>query len=901
MLGWCRSVIGTAIAALVIAAGVPSAAEAVTIAPPWCGTPEPDATAALPDGSDPTHPVGSFAHIPYYAIGCTLNAIKAQGVRGRMSVDAFGTSAQGRPMYLVTINALETSAQKKAYRNWEQVRREALDNPARAQKELRDARGTVKVPLYIQSGIHGNESEGVDAMMQFINELATTRRGKNAQLDRFLDQAILVFNVVHNPDGRALGQRANGNGFDLNRDFLTQSQSETKASVSAMQRWLFPDMLDQHGYVTPTLIEATTKPHGPGIDYDLFLKWNQPRTAANGAALAGVGLGVQRPVNDWCADADLPPIGATVCADGRPPGPAVAEGWDDWGPFYTPMYNQLVGLNGSTVEMCSSTAADPATQRVCGAPGLASFPRGRAAARLAQYVVTTSTIEYDIANRASLLNDTLEIYRRGRTGAARPACCPAPFNVENNWMYEYPEAYAIPLGAGQRSDVEANRLVDWLLTNGIEVEQLVLPATLAGQRFDRGSYLVRMRQPLRGLAETALGAGVDISSRISVLYAPPAAFSHGSLWGADVVTIPRGTGVNAWSYGIKRPQRLHGGVDSGRAAYYALDLDSATAVRTLNALLGRGVQAQIAETPFTSGGRTYPAGTALFDGGARHALNRAGEDSGLTFAGVAGPLPAVATLARVPRIAVLTGGLTQEIWVMRQLGFVADPISTAAAGALNNPAGPNPLDGYDVVFNQAGWPAAAALATARARLTAFFAAGGGYLGAGTNGAAFLNAAGEVPGLAAANRGGNGRSGIVRWDNTSGPSSPITGAYPARDTAIMDPPTWLTTVPSTLTVDARLPTSGFFVAGLWLLDAESASAPGSALIAHGPNATGTTRVTVFAMNPLYRADPEREWPAFASAAYWVGRRAGGPAVAEALPVATTEEIVDVPASRSGSPR
>jgi hypothetical protein len=25
--------------------------------------------------------------------------------------------------------------------------------------------------------------------------------------------------------------------------------------------------------------------------------------------------------------------------------------------------------------------------------------------------------------------------------------------------------------------------------------------------------------------------------------------------------------------------------------------------------------------------------------------------------------------------------------------------------------------------------------------------------------------------------------------------------------------------------------------------------------------------VFAMNPLYRADPEREWPMISSAAYW----------------------------------
>jgi hypothetical protein len=76
------------------------------------------------------------------------------------------------------------------------------------------------------------------------------------------------------------------------------------------------------------------------------------------------------------------------------------------------------------------------------------------------------------------------------------------------------------------------------------------------------------------------------------------------------------------------------------------------------------------------------------------------------------------------------------------------------------------------------------------------------------------------------------------------------------------------VPASLKVDAKLPSAGFFAAGLWLLDSQSASAPGAPLIAHGPNASGSARVTVFAMNPAYRADPEREWPALASAAYWV---------------------------------
>jgi hypothetical protein len=142
----------------------------------------------------------------------------------------------------------------------------------------------------------------------------------------------------------------------------------------------------------------------------------------------------------------------------------------------------------------------------------------------------------------------------------------------------------------------------------------------------------------------------------------------------------------------------------------------------------------------------------------------------------------------------------------------------------------------------------------------------GRAGAGTGGASFLTSADQVVGLSAASRGGAGRSGIVYWDNLVGADSPIVGVYPLRDTAIMDSPTWFTST-GPLVVDARFPNAGFFAAGLWLLDAQSASAPGSAVIAHGTNTAGTARVTVYGMNALYRADLEREWPSIATAAYW----------------------------------
>jgi hypothetical protein len=831
------------VAVPLVASGTAPAA----IGPPWCGTPEPDAAGALP-----TTGTGAFPHIPYYAIKCTLDEIQSRSIGGRMTVEQIGVSAQGRPMYLVKINALETEPQQVAFQNWRLIRNDALDNPDKALRELHRFGDNFKIPIFLQGAIHGNEYEGVDADMLLIERLATTPYGSDPEVDAILDHVIVLINIDQNPDGRALGQRANGFNFDLNRDFLTQSQSETKASVSIMQEWLPADMNDQHGYVTPTLVEATTKPHNPGIDYDLWLKWNQARIDANEAALAAVGLDITRPINDWCSDGNPPP--ATGCPGGERPGPAVAEGWDDWGPFYTPMYLQLVGLNGSTVEMCNQTSF------ACGVAESTTHDLGRLGSRTAQYTVAWSTLQFDAANREDLMEDQLEIYRRGVAGEPRPACCPPPFDIANNWMRQYPTAYVIPLGAGQRSDPEANRLVGWLLFNGIGVSELKQPATFNGQAFERGSYVVWMQQAHRGLAETALGIGDDVSSSISRLYAPPGAWSHGYLWGADVVTIPQGATFNAQSTRVSKPSALSGGVEPGPAAHYVLEIDSPTAVRALNALLDSGTSAELASAAFSS----YPAGSVLFTGNVatRNALDKIGKDMGLTVRRFAGTLPAREAIDRVPRIAVLTGAVNQDIWSLRNLGFKADPVSVATL----NGAAENPLANYDVIFNTAPYPSLAN-PTARERITAFFANHGGYIGALSNGANFLTSGGQLSGLTPASRPGLGRSGIVYWDNAGGASSPIVGTYPARDTMIVDPPTWFTgALPATLAVDARLPATNFFAAGLWPVP-DRAGAGGSPIIAHGMNTTGTARITVFANNPLYRADPEREWPAVSQAAYW----------------------------------
>ena len=134
--------------------------------------------------------------------------------------------------------------------------------------------------------------------MRFIERLATTPYGTDPEVDAVLDHAVVVFNPIQNPDGRVAGMRTNGNGFDLNRDYITQSQPEAQALGEPHQAPALHQVLDLHGYVTPTLVEATTVPHNPGIEYDIWLKWNQPRLDANQAGLASEGFGVSRPINN---------------------------------------------------------------------------------------------------------------------------------------------------------------------------------------------------------------------------------------------------------------------------------------------------------------------------------------------------------------------------------------------------------------------------------------------------------------------------------------------------------------------------------------------------------------------------------------------------------------------------
>jgi Zinc carboxypeptidase len=855
--------------ALVVPALVIPITAGAQLAPPWDGNPisaglgptygEAWCADAAPGSSIATQQGPPLALIPVEAIRCTLDGFSAEasaaGIPNRMSYSVIGQSTTGWDMYEVVVNALETPEQQRDYERWLELRSVMLTDPAAGQALLEQWGGEVKVPIFIEANIHGGEEEGTDAIMQVIRDLVTTPYGVNATVDSLLDHAILVVIPSQNPDGRFVGTRANGNGFDMNRDLLVQSQIEIRHNVAAQLRWLAPVGLAMHCCANPTLIDGLTKPHNPGLEYDLFVNWNQRRLDANEAAHNAIGREIDRPVNDWNADAETVP----------PVGPAYAEGWDDWGPFYTQTYMAFYGVDSSTVEMCS-TSCD-----------------GRIGSKTAQYITFYSSAVFWIENRNAILDDQLDIFLRGLTAAPRPNCCDDPliasrgFTEEfHNWMVPYPRAFVIPFdGTGQRSDAEANRMAQWLLDNGIQVEFLKQSYNWKAGRttFPKNSYVVWLDQPLRGLALTTLDEGQDISDRISQLYAPPGAWSHGQLWGADVVEIPAGSSsFNPTTQPLTEPHALLGGVGGfkGKPTWYSLTLRGVSEVRAVLDLLRSGIDAEVAESSLG----TTPAGSLIFpaDAATAAALSAAGRAAGVVFVPHQGAKPPTTQVDEAPRIAVLVNSaapaMSDTMWSLQQIfgpdaAFVSTVLGT---NSLQN-AATDPLLDFDVIYNAGQNYPSATNATAQARLQAFFARGGGYIGTSQSGNnfAFLSGAGLVTSPLTQTSDSAG-GGIARWDNV-GLNAPLTSGYTTQDFLYLPSNvTYFSATPAGSVVDGRyLPdTTSMFVAGLWL-DRDPAAA-GAPMVLHG-DTTVASRYAALATNPFSRGDAEREWLWVGQAALW----------------------------------
>ncbi|MGA4842227.1 M14 family zinc carboxypeptidase [Streptomyces sp. G45] len=736
--------------------------------------------------------------VPYHGIAPRLNALQRLG--DRVSVERAGRSAGGHDLYLVTVTAPE-SARETARQ--ERMRRLIENAPATAAKDKALA-SAYKAPVFINNNIHGNEWEGTDAALKVIEKLA---KAKDDRTRKLLARHRLYFNVTMNPDGRVAGTRENANGFDLNRDFITASQPETRAVRQIAIDKQPTVMIDLHGYVNGTLIEPTTPPHGENYEYDLFLK----NTYAN-------ALGMEKAVNG---------LGYTEAKDGVKP--AVIpfrdqkEGWDDWPPIFTPQYMPFHGaVAAHTIEFPMQVNyeeydAQPAAEL-----------RRRSAINVdIAGAAMTATLDYAAKHRRALIADQIEVFRRGAAGArqvpvSKETVPGVPgIGPEDVYTTTFPRAYVIPAGGrGQRSAAAASRLVDHLLANDVRVRRATDGFRLGGRSYPKGSYLVDMRQPKRGLANVILADGRDISGKVSAMY-DISGWSLAKLWGASVDSVRSGSPARVPSRAVAAASRI---------AYVAprgdlrLRLDDPRAVAAVNALLGDGVRV-----------RDAGDGSVVVPGSARRLARSVAAEYDVVFSATTARGGEVLRRTRVA--AAVTPG---ELFALREMNFDVVPVSTKV---LN--------DGFDwaradVLFASSGLDYGKLDERAKGRLTAFLSRGGGLVGRGAVGAALNSAAGLLK--VTAHQGNGDANGVVRVrDRLRGGGGAFSFVYA---------PVWFTGLGSGVRVEQSYGAGNPLVSGHWrAVDGRGgpADAAGRAAVVSGD--AGKARVTLFGTEPLFRAHPK----------------------------------------------
>jgi hypothetical protein len=324
-----------------------------------------------------------------------------------------------------------------------------------------------------------------------------------------------VFIVTMNPDGRVNATRANTNGFDMNRDHITQSQPEVRIFRDNLIRYDPLTFLDQHGYVQFTLIEPTTGPHGENYEYDLYI----PNAIRNALAMEEAVLATGEP--------------------NRVVGTKFVTGFDridipfrnnvstagTTGRRSSPRCTRCTTGSSATRSSSRTTREGSPTWRTATSARASTPPsRARRSRRTSRGRTRTGCRSSPTSSSCTAVGSTVSPRVRSTTRELAELSLAAGDNARDV-PARLPAGVRDPRRRDQRSDTAAARLAQHLIDNDVTVHQARVPVTIGGTRYAAGSYVVDMHQAKRGLANTMLDIGRDVSQNFPTMY-DISAWSH---------------------------------------------------------------------------------------------------------------------------------------------------------------------------------------------------------------------------------------------------------------------------------------------------------------------------------------------------------------------------------------
>lgn len=534
------------------------------------------------------------------AITRYLQALQA-AAPDRTRLVEYARTWEGRPLHVIAIASADRLAR--------------LDQVKAGMKRLADPRGlaaaeaetlikTLPVVTLLMHAVHGNEISSSDAALAEAYHLLAAQG--DPQVDLILRESIVLIDPLENPDGRArfvfhnlLGQaavpddepasaehdepwpggRSNHYLFDMNRDWFSQSQPETRGRTRLFLDWYPQVAVDLHemGGNSTYYFAPPADPLNPHIT-KAQVKWFDAFGKANADRFDARGFGY-----------------------------FIREEYDSFYPGYGESWPIFQGAIGMTYEQASARGL--AYRREDGA--ILSYYDGV----LHHFTAAISTAHTAASNREALLRDFYD-YRRGavqegETGAVRE--------------------YVIVPGV---DPPRATRLARLLASQGFEVKRVEEAFKVGTRSVAAGAYVVPVAQPASRLLRNLMDARIEQPTpfveeqdrrrkkRLDEQIYDVTAWSLPLAFDVEVIAADKPTGAKTSALpATDLPWRLMPAEASASAAPaasttaaprvgYVFPWGSETAAAMVDALR-QGLRVRTADLPFTINGRTFAGGTAI--------------------------------------------------------------------------------------------------------------------------------------------------------------------------------------------------------------------------------------------------------------------------------------------------
>ena len=628
----------------------------------------------------------------------------ADAAPDRARLVQYAVSWEGRPLYYLVLSAPANMA-----------RIDAIQSDMATIAAGRPGNGMALPVTWLAYGVHGNEISSTDAaLMTAYHLLAAQGDPRTAKI---MAETIVVIDPMQNPDGRARfvnnflastgitpaadrqaaehdepwpSGRVNHYMFDLNRDWFTLSQPETRGKVAAIRQWNPVVVVDLHemGGDESYFFSPAAQPFNPNLSaaqiraYELIGRYNAAAFDARGEPYF------------------------------------TREVYDLFYPGYGDTWNAHQGAIGSTYEQASARGLVFARRdgtELTYADGVRNH-----------FTTSIATAAAVADNPVRFLSD-FAAYRSGNaSGAAGRG------------------AYVIDLGKRRWN---AERLGRRLAEQGITVLRRDGAASVCGKSYPAGYLAVPQAQPAARLVRSLLDRDTPLppdflaeqerrrSQDLPHELYDVTAWSVGPMAGVDVALCNAAAGGEPMSADAPIAAKQDG---EGAFAIAVPWTDSGQA-RLVALALREGIEGRVTDKAFTTAGRTFPRGTVVFAAGANTPENMtrlaaiAADLGAQTVALDSGWVDSGPNLGSehfvrltVPKVAIawddgvsqLSAGALRYVLEQR-LGLPVVPIRTSRLARAD-------LSDYDVVLVPEGDPASV-LGAAGGRAIAEFVRKGGVL------------------------------------------------------------------------------------------------------------------------------------------------------------------------------